>query len=99
MHPRTPGNRHSSTGTRSITAWHRDFTIRIHIIVMITLTSDKPPLIGTGFPMKGSIHQESGLSTPKQVASPGDLAPPPPPEIAVKGLCRPIPYDQIGNTY
>jgi hypothetical protein len=43
---------------------------------MITLTSEKLPSIGVGFPMKGSIHQGPELSMPTWVASPEDLAPP-----------------------
>jgi hypothetical protein len=75
-HPRTLGNMHSSTGTHPIAALHSDYTMRTRIIIMITLTSEKLPLIGAGPCMKGLIHQEPKPSTPMKVVSPRDLLPP-----------------------
>jgi hypothetical protein len=50
--------------------------MRTRIIPMITLTSDKLPLIRAGFPMKGLDYQGPRSSMPKRVASLRDLAPP-----------------------
>jgi hypothetical protein len=50
--------------------------MRKHIIVMITLTSDKLILIKARFPIKDPVHQGPDKSTPKQTASPGGLTPP-----------------------
>jgi hypothetical protein len=75
-HLRTPGDQHSSNGTRPITAWHSNSTERTRIIAMITLTLEKLALVKAGFSTKDSVHQGPGQLTQKKIAHPGGLAPP-----------------------
>jgi hypothetical protein len=59
-------SRYLSTGSHPITVGHRNSTIRIHIIAMITLTWDKHALVKVDFDMRDMVYQGPGQSTPHQ---------------------------------
>jgi hypothetical protein len=58
-----PDDRHLSTRTRPITAWHSNFATRTHIITLVTLISDKLTPIRAVFSTMDPVHQGPGRST------------------------------------
>jgi hypothetical protein len=74
-HPRAPDNMHLSAATCPITVWHYYFTKGTHIIIVITLKSDKDALVKAGFSMRDSVQHGPQRSTPNHLSRPRGFLP------------------------
>jgi hypothetical protein len=76
--PRIPDSKYLNTGSCPITACCSNSTTGTRIIGMTALTPDKHTLVKVDFPIRDTVYQGLGRSTPRQMTRPGAFTTPPP---------------------